>query len=95
MRSLWARAPLPVLPRGPHLCLGEAERRGQLHSLRRGKVPLDLEALLQAGQLRVGEDGPGLPPPAVFPRQLRVMLEERRHLHPFGPMEGREKHGPQ
>lgn len=51
-----------------YLRLGQAQRGGQLHSLWRGQVPLDLESLLQAGQLRVGEDRPGLPAPAVLPR---------------------------
>lgn len=65
-----------------YLRLGETERRGQLHSLWCGQIPLDLKPLLQAGQLRVGENSPGLPASAVLPRQLCVVLEQRRHLHP-------------
>lgn len=71
-----------------HLRLGQAERRGQLHPLRRGQIPLDLKALLQAGQLRVGENRPSLPPSAVLPRQVCVVLEERGHLHSCGQTRG-------
>lgn len=68
-----------------YLRLGEAQRRGQLHALRRGQVALDLEALLQARELRVGEDGAGLAAAAVLAGQLgvrvRVRLEEAGHGH--------------
>lgn len=60
--------PVRARRRSVYLCLGQAERRGQLHSLRRGQVPLDFEPLLQAGELRVGENRPGLPAPAVLSR---------------------------
>lgn len=64
------------------LCFGQAERRGQFHSLRGGQVPLDLKSLLQTGELRVGENRPSFAAPAVLPRQLRMVLEQGRHLHP-------------
>lgn len=73
-------------PAAPYLRLGEAERRGQLHPLWRGEIALDLEALLQTGELRVGEDGAGLAAAAVLPGQLGVSVvrEQRRHRHSCG-----------
>lgn len=80
---------MPALPEAaasPYLGLGEAESRGQLHPLGRGEVALDLEALLQAGELRVGEDGAGFAAAAVLPGQLGggVGLEQGRHRHSWG-----------
>lgn len=73
-------------PRSPYLRLGEAEGRGQLHPLGGGQVPLDLEPLLQAGELRVGEHGAGFAAAAVLPGQLgvSVVLEKRWHRHSWG-----------
>lgn len=49
----------PSLFSPTYLRLREVERGGELHPLRRGEVPLGLEAALQAAQLRVGEHGSG------------------------------------
>lgn len=77
-------------PRCPYLRLGEAEGRGQLHPLGCGQVPLDLEALLQAGELRVGEHGAGFAAAAMLPGQLgvSVVLEKRWHRHSWGTQGG-------
>lgn len=82
-RRLWNGEFRNRLPVRPYLRLGEAEGGGQFDALRRGKVALDLEALLQAGQLRIGEDGARFPTAAVLARQLgvRVWLEEGGHRH--------------
>lgn len=80
----------PGEPRGAlcqaHLRLGQAERRGQLHPLRRGQVALDLEPLLQTRQLRVGEHGARFAAAAVLPGQLGVRRgrEQRGDRHPCG-----------
>lgn len=73
-------------PPPAHLRLGQAEGRGQLHPLRRGQVPLDLESLLQARELRVREDRASFAASAVLPRQLCVlgMREQRRDRHACG-----------
>lgn len=67
-----------------HLRLGQAERCGQLHPLWRGQVALDLESLLQARQLRVGEHGACFAAAAMLPGELRVrgVREQRRDRHP-------------
>lgn len=61
------RSPLPtppysetspaVLVPGLHLCVGEVERGGQLHSVLHAQVFLPLEAAFQLRQLMVGEGG--------------------------------------
>lgn len=66
-----------------YLCFWEAECCGQLHALRCWEVPLHFKALFQPGELRVREYGARFPAPAVFPRKLRVMLEQWWHLHSF------------
>lgn len=73
-------------PSARYLGLGEAERRGQLHPLGRGEVPLNLKPLLQAGELRVGENGAGFAAAAMLPGQLGVSvgLEEGWHRHSWG-----------
>lgn len=92
--SLWAVGMLGMRseagPRCPYLRLGEAEGRGQLHPLGCGQVPLDLEALLQAGELRVGEHGAGFAAAAMLPGQLgvSVVLEKRWHRHSWGTQGG-------
>lgn len=71
-------------PPPAHLRLGQAEGRGQLHPLGRGQVALDLESLLQAGELRVRENRASFAAAAVLPRQLGVLgvREQRRDRHP-------------
>lgn len=59
---------------GPHLCLREAQLRGQLGPLRQGQVLSRLESLLQHGQLVAGVDGPGL-------ANLLGLPVDHPHLH--------------